>query len=509
MRKPLAAIGSALGVAAAAALVLAPSTTSAASRTPSGRDRALYQLPELQWKAAQHIMPTGITANQTPPAGNISNNIQFLSNLPLPSAISIAVIGHTAFVSTVLGVYSVDITDPTNPQVLGALPMYIWENEAMTADPKRNLIFIARDPRGFTSPLTTAFPYGALHIIDVSNPRAMVQVSFHLQPTGHTAACINDCQYLWITGPASPAVQTTGGADPTWGGRPTWGLDISNPSSPVDCPGFIDLGNHNGQTDYDHHVDVDANGVAWVTGSGHVRGFWTSGQHFNYVDGKTETATPCVPIPYAGGNTNEGQIAVQGGVIHNSVHNLNIAVDGRAGDVIAATEEVVTTNCTQAGALVTYDIGASKQAQGWTDPKYTLPRLGRWTPENQPGSTGCDSSHWFNDNGQGIIAQAYYTQGTRVLDIRDPRNIKQLGWYNVADQTGQSTNDTWAAYWYGDNDIIVADFQRGLDILHYSPGVDPGGPGTQVPDLRPGGAVAAMAIALALVPVWARRRQRR
>jgi hypothetical protein len=509
MRRRLAAVVSVLGFVTVAAMAVAPASTRAASSVPSGRDRALYQLPELQWKAAHNIMPTGITASQTAPAGNISKNIQFLSNLPLTTAISIAFIGHVAYVSTVLGVYSVDISDPTNPQVLSVLPMYIWENEAMTADPARNLIFIARDPRGFTSPLTTAFPYGALHVIDVSNPRAMVQVGYHIQPTGHTAACINNCSYLWIVGPASPAVRLPGASDPTWGGRPTWGVDITNPLLPADCPAFIDVNNHNGFTDYDHHVDVDADGVAWITGSGHIRGYWTNGDHYNYVHGKTETATACSPIPYAGGNTYAGQITVQGGVIHNSRHNLNVAIDGRAGDVVAATEEVITTDCAKSGALITYDIGNSKQAQGWTDPNFTLTPISRWTPEHQPGSTGCDSSHWFMDNGSGLIAQAFYSQGTRILDINDPHNIKEVGWYNVQDQTGQLTNNTWATYWYNANNniyIVVADFQRGLDILRFDPNVAAVSPGTDVPDLKPGVA-AAIAILLVLIPVLALRRR--
>lgn len=472
MRKLLTVLALGLGFVVVGAALAVQIPARSATLPMSGWERAQRQV-----NAMHHQAPvlSGVTASHTAPAGSISSNIQFLANLPLPTAISIAFIGNTAFVSTVSGVYSVDISDPANPRLLSVLPTYIWENEHMTADPSRNLIFISRDPRGFTSPATTAFPYGAVHVIDVSNPLAMVQVGYHQQPTGHTATCIDHCQYLWIQGPASPLVQIPGGADPMWGGRPVWGLDVSNPAAPVDCPGgFIDLNNHNGKTDYDHDVDVDATGVAWVSGSGHIRGYWTSGQHYNYVDGKTETATGCNPIPYAGGDTNEGQILVQGGVMHNSDRNLNLAVDGRAGDLLAATEEVITTDCAQSGRLVTYDLGGTTQAQGWKNSDLTLTKLGQWTPENQPGSTGCDSAHWFTDNGDGLLAQAYYSQGTRLLDIRDPRHIREVGWYNVQDQTGTTTNDTWAAYWHGDNYIFVADFTRGLDVLRYSgtPAVD-------------------------------------
>jgi hypothetical protein len=527
MRQRSTAIRVFIGVAIAGVIAAAPHFTSASPMLPGGHARAMNQLPKLVWEAQHGYMPTNLKASTTPPAGNISNNITFLSNLPLPSAISIAFIGHTAFVSTVLGVYSVDITDPANPQILGALSTPIWENESMSVDPARNLIFIARDPRNFTSPVTDpVLPDGALDIVDVSNPRAMVILSEHTQPTGHTAVCINDCSYLWISGPASPAVAIQGGASPGWGGRPVWGVNITNPLTPTDCPDFIDLNNHNGVTDYDHHVDVDANGIAWITGSGHIRGYWTTGDHYNYADGRTETATACKPIEYAGFDTNEGQITVQGGVMHNGGHDLNVLVDGRP-DVIAATEEVVTSTCGQAGETATYDIGTATQPQNETNPNFTLPPIGTWTPEGQPGSTGCDSSHWFKDNGQGILAQAFYSQGTRILDIRDPRNIKQVGWYNVADQTGQARNDTWAAYWYDPNPtpsrattkaitatlpgfgsstyIVVADFQRGLDILRFDPSVAPG-PVADVPDMWPGAAVALALLTVASVVAVRRRR---
>jgi hypothetical protein len=417
--------------------------------------------PFLQERAAAGNFPTNIVATTSAPSGNISPNLHFVSNLPLPAAISVAFIGDVAFVSTVLGLYSVDISDPTNPVILGAVPEYIWENEHIQADPQRHLVFVSRDPRGFTTPATTAFPYGAIEIYDVSNPRVMVPVAYHLQPTGHTAGCIDQCHFLWIAGPASPAVQVANGADPSWGGRPMWGEDITDPANPVDCGHFLDLGNHGGTTDYDHDIDVDANGVAWVSGSGHVRGYWTTGSHLNPLTGHVETATPCSPIPYAGGNTDEGQLLVQDGVMHNSWHNLSLAVDGRRGDVLTATEEVVTTDCTKAGRFLTYDLGGTYHGEGWTNAHSTLHRLDAWTPENQPGSTGCDSAHWFTDRGDGLIAQAFYTQGTRILDVRNPRHITQVGYYNV------NGTDTWSAYWHGHNEIVVADVMRGLDILRY------------------------------------------
>ena len=443
-----------------AATPLAAASTSAPRL--SGWEMAAPRFAQVKAAVAAGHTVGSRQVSQAVPAGNISSNLEFLSNLQLPTAISIAFVKDVAFVSTVEGLFSVDISDPSSPKLLGALPMYIYENEHMQSDPKRNLVIISRDPRGFTTPATTDFPYGAMHIIDVSNPAVMVQLSFTLTPAGHTATCINDCQFLWIAGPRKAINQ-----DASWGGRPIWPLDISDPRNPKECPNphWLDLASNDGVTDYSHDVDVDAMGVAWVSGSGHIRGFWTSGSHLNPVSGKVETATACEPVPYAGGGTNEGQIAApNSGVMHNSSRNLGIGVDGRLGDAVFGTEEVTVTDCSKSGRFVSYDIGQSFQGQGWINTAKThfrLRKLDQWTPQNKPGSTGCDSAHWFQDRGDGLIAIAFYSQGTRLLDVRDPSHIRQVGYYNP------SSTNTWAAYWHGKNEVVIADFTRGLDILRF------------------------------------------
>jgi hypothetical protein len=452
-------------------------------------------------------------ASQAAPAGNISPNVEFLSNLPvLPTAISAAFIGNIAYVSTVLGLYSVDISDPRNPVVVGAAPQYVWENEHMTADPVRKRVFISRDPRGYTSPATSggAFPEGAIEVYDVSNPSLMVLLGYVRLPAGHTSTCIGTCDYLWTQGPASGSFNP-----PDWKGRPVFGTDVSNPLAPVACPNPLDLNANDGTTDYAHSVDLDANGVAWVSGRGHVRGFWTEGQHLNPVSGQVETATPCSPVPYAGGGTNEGNAAEA--IIHNSFHDLNAAVDGRRGDVVMATEEDVTTDCTKAGRFLTYDLKGSYQGQGWINTAAThfrLNKLDQWTPKDQPGSTGCDSAHWFTDRGDQLVAIAFYSQGTRFLDVSDPRHIRQAGYYNAG-----STN-SWAAYWRPDNIVVVTDFTRGLDILRYhdtpagtaAPAAVPAtaGAAAGLPNTStgaPGAAIAGLLLAVALLGLLGGRRK--
>jgi len=384
-----------------------------------------------------------------PPAGAISKGVTFLANIPeLRTAISLNFIGSTMFASTVTGVYSYDVSNPAAPRLLGALPQYIWENEDVDVDQKRKLLFISRDPRGFTSPATTAFPYGAVQVIDVSDPTLMTQLSMTLIPSGHTTTCVDDCRYTWTAGPAASPL---GPSD--WAGRPVYALDMRDPSNPVPCPDPIDEHRNDGVTDYTHDVQVDDRGIAWVSGSGGVRGYWVTGTHRNPLTGKRQKATGCTPIPYGGGGTDLGQLSTRGGLMHNSA---------RRGDALVVTEEVTGSDCKGSGKLVTYGLGGTYNGRGWGSTKadpFRMKVLDTWTPEKQAGSTGCDSAHYFDDRGDGLLAMAFYAQGTRFLDVRNPRDIRQLGFYRPDDA------NTWAAYWRPGGYVFVADLVRGVDVL--------------------------------------------
>ena len=388
-----------------------------------------------------------------PPPGAISKGVTFLANIPeLRTAISLNFIGTTMFASTVTGIYSYDVSDPAKPVLLGALPQYIWENEDVDVDAKRQLLFLSRDPRGFTSPATTAFPYGAVQVIDVSNPRLLRQLSMTLLPGGHTTTCIDGCNYTWTAGPASSVT------DPKeWGGRPVYALDMRDPSKPIPCPHPIDTDQNDGKTDYTHDVQVDSTGVAWISGSGAVRGYWVTGTHRNAQTGRLQKATGCEPVPYGGGGTDLGQLIGRGGVMHNSLRPSYLK------NTLLATEEVTgTSNCKSAGHLAAYDISNTYRGAGFRstpERKFRMTLLDTWTTEKAVGATACDSAHYFTDQGNGLLAAAFYTQGTRFLDVRDPHHLKQVGFYRPNDA------NTWASYWRPGGYVFVADFTRGVDIL--------------------------------------------
>jgi hypothetical protein len=243
-----------------------------------------------------------------------------------------------------------------------------------------------------------------------------------------------------------------------------------------------------------------------VTGAGGVRGYWTSGQHFNPVSGKTETATGCKPVPYAGRGTPES--ATPSRFMHNSwrdwtpptppavthprkkrakhrhhrkrrrAHKSAEAPMTR-NDVLLATEENTVTDCATSGRFVTYDLRGTYAGEGFKDTAKTHHRmrvLDTWTPKDQPGSTGCDSSHYFTSRGDGITANAFYTQGVRFLDTSNPADIRQVGYFVNVD------SNTWAAYWHKGY-VFVADLQRGIDVLQFD-GKPGAAPTVRAPALR-------------------------
>lgn len=414
-----------------------------------------------------------------PPAGDISDNVEFVANAPEAStAIAIAFDGDVMFVSTITGVFSYDISDPANPTLLGVLPEYIWENEDMDIDTERDLLFVSRDPRGFTGILAPPELrlVGGVEIIDISDPSLMRHVNLFTLPAGHTSTCIaasadGGCDFLWTGGPyANEALGPYG--------RPIYATDVRDPSNPVQCPEPINTGLYDGDGDlrdgYAHDVQVDADGIAWVSSEGGVHGYHTFGEHLDPTTGAVRTATPCNPVPYAGAGSPES--ATPSRFMHNSHRNLDAQIPGEEesrGHIVYATEEAITSDCATSGRFATYDVRPTLDGSGFTDPVGTrLTALDTWTPEAAEGATGCASAHYFDDRGDGLLAYSFYAQGTRFLDASDPTDIRQVGYYRP------DGGSSFAAYFHDDH-VYVADNGRGVDILRFhdgasaEPGDDP------------------------------------
>ena len=393
------------------------------------------------------------------------------------------------FVSSLIGLYAYDITaDPANPVLLDKIPSAdlrqpgdtsdnFFQNEDMNVDAKRKLVFMARDltSHGSANP--------GVYIIDAKDPANLGVITFHSVPEGHTTTCINDCSHLWTAGLLLR--------------REIFVTDITNPEMPVTSPVPVDVGPFDMPAGTSHDVAVDAAGVAWVSGQGYLRGYWTSGTHVDPATGLEREASPLNPVLHGGGKVpaGEGGPSDTGRFVHGSERPIGPTGDRGAtdyggygeGNLIYSAEEAY--GACPVGPFV---ISSLKGALD-TDATGELETVGLWTPAEQEGmGDGECSAHWFTMR-NGIVAHGWYGQGTRFIDVRDPRNPIQVGYFRPDDA------DASAAYWHRGY-VFVADYQRGVDILRFTGDAQPAAPTPPRTDgprgCRPGVALAGRGLRL-------------
>ena len=384
------------------------------------------------------------------------------------------------FVSTTLGLYSYDVSDPALARLLGALPMYMWENEDMTWTSSASSCSSAATSAG--SPPTTC-PVSVVARSAPARDRRVGPAVHAADRDGHHAdrphrpTCVEGCRYIWTAG--ALARRAPAGRHRRAGGVGD-GPDRSRRTRSRAAARSTRAASGGPTSESSHDVHVDPAGIAWVSGAGGVWGYWTHGRHRDPRTGKVRTATGCDPIPYGGGAAPRARHAL-------ALHAQRVAEpgaarrDGRrlAGTVLMATEENLTSSCATSGRFATYDLRGPSAGAAWNRGEdVPMKVLDTWTPEGQPGSTGCDSAHYFEDRGDGLLAYAFYEQGVRFLDASNPRDIRQVGYW-----LGRLARRAWAAYWHGGY-VFVADYRRGVDVLRFTG--RPGGPAARVPAPAPG-----------------------
>ena len=294
-------------------------------------------------------LATAAPANAAEPPPGAIKNLEFITNLPegaRATAINFMTYGKGSNAREVMlitgrfGLKTYDMSNPEAPELLDevtnddlVLPYDLslgrtpsasrtyWQNEDMDVDQRRKLAFLSRDPRAFGGSTNSNTDVAGVYIVDAKDPEDLQLITFKQLPTGHTTTCVNDCDFLWTGGPASSAAQRT---DLGWaGGRPIIVTDIRDPANPVSHPNQpVDMFRMDGTTAYSHDVDVDATGVAWVSGLGGMRGYWTDGVHEDPLTGEVRRATPVDPIPYGGGGFPDDAVDEAnnpGGWMHNGL----------------------------------------------------------------------------------------------------------------------------------------------------------------------------------------------
>jgi hypothetical protein len=363
---------------------------------------------------------TGATASAAtpPPGAAISDSLEYIGRVPDSSKIVEGkfdtVAGRDVLVTTGrYGFRTYDVTDASHPRLLdGYQPPEIlgengyWQDEDMEIDRRRKLIIGALDPRHDDVDQASCPGIGQLsaknrnpkcrsgfYVISYANPRNLKQIGDFVElPAGHTASCVDHCNYIWTGGPARRNdLAYLGPFTPgkRGDGRPIWVTDLRDPAHPKPFAKPIDLWRNDGATDYSHDVNVDAHGFAWVSGRGGLLGYATRGVWRDPRTDRLRRARPWNPVLVAGGGLPGGDDGVAQPQT-DFIHNASRPTDGRVrargvrkGNVALMTEEDFTEPCDQGGRIVAADITSSLGGEGAANS----------TPDEPFRMTALDSFH--------------------------------------------------------------------------------------------------------------------
>jgi hypothetical protein len=376
-----------------------------------------------------------------------SSNVSVLGKLPQSAGAigaRFSADGNTMYVSSATGLQIYDVSQPEAPKQLSQLPLPHFENEDV--DLGRDTVVITNDP-SFSG-------VGVIYLIDVSDPSAPVLRS--TLPTsdqtqnGHIANCIAGCDYLYTTG--------------TNEGLAVYDIrDLSAPKfvKTIALPGG----------GFTHDVHVDALGVAWVTGEDGTFGFDVSDPLNPLLRYRSD---PSITNTGGGLPGDDGSGPLD--FLHHNMLRTSIDMDDAGqlsaaapgqGNVLAITEEdYAKPTCKGQGSIQTWRITDKLNPDG----SLKLELLDLWTTElnelvNATGrspATGNCSAHWFDEQG-GLLAQGWYDQGVRFLDLSNPRDIKQVAYY-------ATTGTFWAAYFAPKDPthgtVYGLDVTSGIDVLY-------------------------------------------
>jgi hypothetical protein len=372
-----------------------------------------------------------------------------------------------------------DVTDPRKPKFVSKTPNAIFENEAMTMgervgpDGKIKRFLLLGNDLAQTTISQGGISRGngsrkELVVVDVTNPSDVRVIG--RTPTGslgvsnaatglsaqpvpdppgaattstHTVACANaGCTVAYSAGTASKFSI----------------FDLADLTKPVQtktAPSAAAGPNAAFKSGAGHHWNFDGADIGWHTGSGGTAAF--------------DVTDPANPVPLNGTDENGTKTPYNDFIHHNSQRpNAKAFKPGQPltvenGNVVLVTEEDYFQEgqelaCDKAGTFQTWeipDLDGEKYRAG--NPK-NEPNKGNFhvldtiNPPNEsgggtstPAGAFC-SAHWFDTHQSGVVAQGYYQQGLRLIDVRNPRDLKQFGFAtNTASQV-------WDAYWVPQRD---------------------------------------------------------
>lgn len=452
-------------------------------------------------------LAAGATTAFAPSAPSVpvfmTDNVEVVGAFPEPSVVAVTFdpAKPVMYATSLTGFTTWDISDPTLPLPLGKLPFPHYSNENVklgVRDDGTRFVMAGFDLAGYSPQAGATDTRGTNRfvVIDVTDPAApAVAATVNTTTRTHTMGCANtECTHAYTAG--------SGGKFDIYDMS-----DITAPELVRTYESTLLGGNSTFGGGVGHDWDVDDAGVAWWVGSGGVVAFDVTdpenpvvlnssdfrgqSKEFNkYISHNSQR-------PDAELFTSRAPEDVDRYPTRPSIPGMgsvepreNVDVDGiRDGEIVFVTEEDLsaTGQCSSTrGGLQAWHV-QELDAERYEATNPTLDRakggtitpIGKWTTEatevDDPWTQGnvavfC-SAHYFDVHHTGIVAQAWYMQGLRLIDGRDPTQLTQIGYFVTGAQ------EIFGAKWvpeYGEdgvqtgldtNILYTEDPSRGIEIL--------------------------------------------
>lgn len=355
-----------------------------------------------------------------------------------------------------------DISRPETPLPLGILPLPHAENEDVDISVSRKLALISFDTSTEGQIASVAVGKDGpqyvtgdkLYVVSWEDPRLPQLVGTLVLPKqfkfegrdvsrgpGHIASCIQDCKrYAWITGAGNGSIFVVDLLDPS---KPKIAKILSPSILKAAGPGGVWKGGSI------HDVNIDQYGYAWLTGRGGTA--------------MLDVRNPLQPKALKWIDRRQHERWDQ------FIHHNSLRVDRST--VLVTEEDWLQPGCgeTEVGG---YGGGEQGGFQTWwidhrRNGEGTVKHMDQWLTEleqyagGSAAATVVCSSHWFTVNRHRIVAVGWYNQGIRFLDVSNPKNIRQVGYW-----LGPATTASAAYFVPGRDDLVyTADYGRGLEVL--------------------------------------------
>jgi hypothetical protein len=345
-----------------------------------------------------------------PSTGVSSDNVEHIATIPVPGGApsGARLVGHYLYVAGPTGFAIYDVADPVNPALQSFTPtgFQLFSEDVDT----NGKVLLLVDEQG---------PRGGLYIYDVEDKSAPTLAGTVPDLREHTFTCVLGCRWAW-------------------GSRGII-VDLKDPSAPRVA------GNWTAPLPGSDGFDVTEVAPGRVL---------TASRVIRYMDARKQ---PTAPLELASGTTDDFRL------IHsNRWPNL-----GRDRFFLVQGETPFSGPCTEdSGAFMTWDASRWKKTHSFHLIDEFRVKNGNFVDGDPPANAAGCTNMWFQehpsfDNG-GLVASAFFEHGTRILDVSDEGQIKQVGYFTPAG------GETIASYWLSNEIVYSVDLTRGIDILRFS-----------------------------------------